>query len=475
MIPHRFTPPPIRPVPDLATSPRAIWRLTWPQMLMMYLMFFMGFVAVWVAGQISAEIQAALGMVHQCTLLLMVVAMSVSSGATAAVSQSLGALKTERAQRYVGTTVMGCLLLGCLVSLGGWLFSDAILALLLVPENIRPQTNVMWEISMLGLPWQYLYAATGVVFRATRQVLPPLWVAVAVCTVNLLGCLGFGLGWFGFPALGYEGLIWATVGANALGAVCNCLLLLHSGYLTCRTLPTPRWLRAGLPYLFKVAIPAGAAQIVWQSGYMALFILVASLPTDSVNALAGLTAGLRVEALLFLPGMAFNMSVAVLVGNCLGAGKPDEAKRIALGMVSVAALTMSLAAACLWPFRQEIASLLSQEAGTQAQIVSYLSYNLLSTPFSIASTVMGGVMTGAGATKYNLVIFGGTFWLVRLPSGWLLGHVLWGTAAGIFAAMLFSQILQTGIMLYVVLYRSWTDHALKRHGQAPPATSAKHD
>ena len=188
-----------------------------------------------------------------------------------------------------------------------------------------------------------------------------------------------------------------------------------------------------------------------------------------MNALAGLTAGLRVEALLFLPGMAFNMSVAVLVGNSLGAGKPAEAKKVALFMVGAAALAMSLMAALLWPFRQEIALMLSQEPGTQAQIVNYLTFNLLSTPFSIASTVMGGVMTGAGATKYNLMIFGGTFWLVRLPLGWLLGHMLWGTASGVFVAMLVSQCLQTSIMLYVVLRRDWMRFAMSRIRQPHPA------
>ena len=84
---------------------------------MMYLVFFMGFVAVWVAGQINAEVQAALGMVNQCGILLMVVAMAISSGATAAVSQSLGALKVARAQRYVATTVLGCFVLGFVVAL----------------------------------------------------------------------------------------------------------------------------------------------------------------------------------------------------------------------------------------------------------------------------------------------------------------------------------------------------------------------
>ena len=103
---------------------------------------------------------------------------------------------------------------------------------------------------------------------------------------------------------------------------------------------------------------------------------------------------------------------------------------------------MSAVAALLWPFRADLAALLSHEAGTQAQIINYLTYNLLSTPFSIASTVMGGVMVGAGATRYNLMVYGGTFWLVRLPLGWLLGHWLWGTASGVFLAMLVSQCLQ---------------------------------
>ena len=354
-----------------------------------------------------------------------------------------------------------------------WFFGDGILRLLMVPERILPIARELWQVTMLALPAQYIYSATGVMFRATRQVLPPLWVAALVCVVNLLACLGFGLGWFGLPAFGYMGLVWANLGAQCLGALCNCLLLANSGYLQRRALPTLRWLKSGLPYLLRVALPAGAAQIVWQSGYLTLFVLVASLPTDSVNALAGLTAGLRVEALLFLPGMAFNMTVAVLVGNSLGAGKPEEAKRLALNLVGLAALAMSLVAALLWPFRLELAELLSQEPGTQAQIISYLTYNLISTPFSIASTVMGGIMVGAGATQYNLMVYGGTFWLVRLPLGWLLGHLLWGTASGVFAAMLFSQCLQTCIMLYVVLYRDWARFAMRRwrehHTERKPA------
>ena len=365
---------------------------------------------------------------------------------------------------------MGSLFLGLATAAAGFLYGEKILRLLMVPQSILPIASEMWQIAMLALPAQHVYSATGVMFRATRQVLPPLWVALLVCIVNLIACLGLGLGMFGLPAYGHLGLLWANVGAQSLGAICNCLLLARSGYLSRRAMPTARWLAAGLPYLLKTALPAGVASLVWQSGYLALFVLVASLPRDSVNALAGLTAGLRAESLLFMPGMAFNMSVAVLVGNCLGAGRPGEAKRVAMNMTGLATLALSVVAVMLWPWRPEIAALLAQEPGTQAQIVTYLTYNLISTPFSIASTVMGGIMVGAGATQYNLMVYGGCSWLIRLPLGWLLGHALWGTASGVFCAMLISQCLQASFMLAVVNLCDWTRFAMRkrreRHGSS---------
>lgn len=443
------------------TSPRAIWSLTWPQMLMMYVQFFSGFTTVWTAGQISADLQAALGMITQCGIFFMVLCMALSSGGMAAVSQSFGAGLMDRARRYVAASIGGTALLGCLMALVCTAFGAPFLRLVQTPEPIMPLALDLWGVAMLALPFQYLYASSGVMFRALRQVLPPLWVAALVCLVTLLGCLGFGLGFFSLPNFGAQGIIWTQCGGQAIGALANLLLLRRCGLLRADALPGLRWLRAGLPYLLRVALPAGAAQIVWQTGYLMLFVLVADLPRDSVHALAGLTAGLRIEALLFMPGMAFNMSAAVLVGNCLGAGDKVRAKRVALQMVGIAACIMSLVAAALWPFRQELAALLSHEAQTQANIVSYLTYNLLSTPFSIASTVMGGVMAGAGATRYNLIVYGGTFWLVRLPLGWLLGHHLWGTASGVFCAMLVSQCLQTFLMLYVLLRRDWARFAMR--------------
>lgn len=133
-----------------------------------------------------------------------------------------------------------------------------------------------------------------------------------------------------------------------------------------------------------------------------------------------------------------------------------------MNMTAIGTLALSLVALVLWPFRQELASFMSHDIMVQAQIVNYLTYNFLSTPFSIASTVMGGIMVGAGATQYNMAVYGGCSWLIRLPLGYLLGHILWETANGVFCAMLVSQCFQASIMLLVVYYCNWTRFAMRK-------------
>lgn len=442
-------------------TPSVIWNLTWPQMLMMFLTFCTGIINVWTAGRLGGDIQAAFGVVTQCVFLLQVVVMALSGGALAAVSQSLGAGKLQRAQRYAGLVTLGSALLGLGMALPAWYLRTPFFALLGVPDSLIPVTHDYWRILLYTLPAQYVFVATGMLFRASRQVFPPLWVALftVVCTVG--GNLGFGLGFWGLPACGYQGIAWTNFVTVSLGSALHCLLLYQGGLLRRDSLPGWRWVRQASPYLLRVALPSGGSQLIWQGGYIVLFTIVASLPHGSVTALAGLTAGLRMEALLFLPGMAFSMTASVLVGNALGAQRPQEARRLALLLGGCGCAFLSIMALLLWPFQQTLAAILSDLPDVQEQIVSYLRYNFLAAPFSALSMILGGAMTGAGATRFNLIVFGCAVWCVRLPLGWLLGHHLWENASGVFAAMLISQILQASAMLYVLIRCHWTAYSMR--------------
>jgi MATE family multidrug resistance protein len=165
---------------------------------------------------------------------------------------------------------------------------------------------------------------------------------------------------------------------------------------------------------------------------------------------------MRIEGFLFMPAMAFSFTGSILVGHCLGAGDPAEAKRVGLRVVGAGALSMGCLAACVYPFVPRITAFVSPaDVSVQAVASSYMAYNLLATPCTVTSLIMSGLFSGAGATVFSLLAFSLGTWLVRLPLAWYLGHCVWQNATGIFAAMLLSQIVQAGICLYLFLFRDW--------------------
>lgn len=439
---------------------KLIWSLVWPQTVMMLCTLSIGLTDIWVAGRIDSEIQATIGLATQVQAFMNVLGMALGAGAMAAVSQSIGACRWKRAKRYAGLVLAVGACMGIVLALAGFVGRGALIHALQVPDNIRPMTEFFLSLVLLALPFQYIFLVGGTLFRATRNVLVPLFIVSVGFAVNVVGDLGFGLGWFGLPAFGVDAIAWSTFAAMFIMSAMTMVLLGRANMFLRGIVPAWRWMRVAAPYLLKVALPAMLSQFLWQTGYMTLFGITAALP-DSAAALAGLTAGMRIEGLLFMPGVALNVTASILVGNALGAGDKVGAKRIGLVTVGTGVVVMSLFAACMWPWMQELAEIFSPASpAVQANIVSYLTYNILSTPFTVGGMILNGVMTGAGATIYSLLINSSSIWLVRLPLGWYLAHVVWGNAKGVFVAMLISIAVQALCLFWIFLYRDWTRFAM---------------
>lgn len=442
-------------------SGKEIWVMTWPQLLMMLFQFLVGFTDVWVAGRIGPDIQASLTLVTQCFYFFMIIGVSMANASVAGMSQSLGAKKPWRAKRYLGMVIMlGCIFCFLTVSIG-YTGRRGIMFLLNVPDDILPLVLRLWAIFIITLPTQFAAVFSSAAFRAHKKVYIPLYSAAVVFIVNLLLDFGLGLGRFGLPRLEAEGLALATFFASAAGASFNIYMLMRLGYLSARSFPPLRWYKKAIRYFAKVALPAGGMQFSWQLGYMVLMSITSAMPLESVNIVAGLGNGMKIESILFLPAVAFSMTGSVLVGHSLGAGNKAEAKRVGLRVLIAACLCMSVVAALLWPFVGYIAAQMSPESIRVQEIsVSYIKYNLFSTPFTIGSMVLGGILTGAGATMYPFIIYSCATWLVRLPLAYFLGHVYWQSADGIFVSMLVSQVIQCAVIYYIFSRCDWTRFAL---------------
>lgn len=446
---------------DMSRAPyRTIWNLAWPQLLMMLFHFLVGMVDVWVAGHIDREVQASLGIISQSLFFLLVVAMAVANGAVAAISQSLGAGLYKRVKRYVGLCLILAGILGGAFLAIGLPLKDLLLSAMQIPDVMQPVTTYFLTVYLMLLPPYYVLIITNAIFRARKQVMYPLYSMILVTVLNTVLDLGLGLGWFGMPNIGFKGLAWATFGSVAAGAALNLVVLAKQGLLKPESFAPWRWMKRAFPYLAKVAWPSGLMQIVWHSGYMVLYAITASLPFNAVDALAGMAIGLRIEALLFLPAFAFNMTASILIGHYLGARQPEEAKKFGYRILRIGVVGITLFAFVVWQFIDPWVGLLTRDPVVAAQAVNYLKWNVLAIPFTLTSMILAGAFNGAGATMWNMIIMGSATWGIRLPLAYALGHVFMENAEGIWIAMFASQIVQSSILLYVYTFKNWQRFAM---------------
>lgn len=439
-----------------------IWNLAWPQIVMMFFHFLIGFVDVWVAGRIGRETQALMGVMSQAMFFFMVVAIALANGSVAAISQSSGAGLPRRIKRFVGLGVGLGMVTGLLILAFGLWFDDHFLRLLQIPAEIMPIAEYLLQVSLYIMPAYYLFTVSNAFFRAQKIVTLPLYSMILVTGVNTLLDLGLGLGMWGLPNLGYKGIAWATFASILCGTIFNFVMMFRCGLLSRQSLAPWRWVRLALPYLIRVAWPAGVTQLVWHSAYMVLYAITASLPFGNVVAMAGMSAGIRIEALLFLPGIAFNFTASILVGHYLGQGQKEEAKRIGYKIMLVGVAVMTVITGLLWLVIEPVIAFVAPDVEVQEEAIRYLAWNMAATPPLLAAMILGGAFTGAGATIYQAVIFGSAAWLVRLPLAYLLGHVVLQSASGVWMAMFASVLVQCGTALYYYQYKDWYKFTLRK-------------
>ena len=439
---------------------RTIFSLTWPQLCALICQTIIGITDVWAAGRISSDVQASIGLIGQCQMMLLFIGFAAANGAVATVSQSFGARKSRRARRYVAFIMGMALLIGTLIGIFGLCLRSQLLSILQTPKSIYPVAYTFINATMVAMPGHYGMVIGAALFRSAQSVFLPLYAALAVCVINVIGDLCFGLGYLGCPAIGSFGIAWSTTVSVYIGTGIMLAGLIRQKLIRRNDMPNLRWACVASRYLIKVTIPALGTSILWQLGYFLMFIITSSLPKDSIAAIAGLTSGIRLESMLFMPAGACSMTASVLVGNALGARDGKKAMKIAINVLLMGCMIITVAVICLWAFRPWLSNVLSSDPQVVSATYSYLNFNLISEPCSFISIVLTGVFNGAGASMLPMRAFLISIWGVRLPLAYLLGHIIWGTCDGVFCAMMVSQFIQSFFLVWILLRKDWQRYAM---------------
>jgi multidrug resistance protein, MATE family len=437
----------------------------WPMILMMFFHFFIGITDVYVAGFFGTEVLAAVGYVGQLYWTLMILANGLTVGTVSLVSQAYGAGSREGVGNItansliVGLTISGALTALTLVYYAG------IVRLAGMPAEIQQIAEVFIRIFSLVLIPTYVMIITGGVLRASGRVRVAMINAFVASTLNVVLDLVLALGWGPVPALGFKGIALATALATTVGMALN---LMHMFF-------GPTAIRLGslinpasrcMLNLISIGIPSALQQIAWNAGTLVVYFLVSQIPGGQINALAAMTAGLRIEAIVFLPIFAFNMASAVLTGNRLGVGDVTGARSGALVTAGLSLSIILLPSLCIFVLAPQISGMLTGDPVVIAEMARYLRVNMIAEPFFAVGVSLSGALQGAGDTFATMRIIFTGMWLIRIP---LILVSLYGFgfgSLGVWWCLTISIVLMCGLLAVRFFGNAWVTASIDKKNKS---------
>jgi MATE family multidrug resistance protein len=424
-----------------------IWQISWPMFLIMIFNFLVGLADIFVAGLISPEAQAAVGYVSQLYFLVIITANAISIGTLALVSRAIGAGNSRGATEATRQSLIFSIAVAAGLTIIGYVFNREMIAFSGFPATISEISAKFLKIFSLALGPNYILIVSNAVFRASGEVKKPLFTMFLVTLINVIGDFVLVFGLFFFPEMGYIGIAVSTASSVTIGMFINLVFFFANRWRSVYAGPlsvVPSIIRK----IVSLGWPAALLQIAWNAGTIVLYNILGRLGNASIAALASISNGLRLEAVIYLPAFALNMAASVLVGQNLGALNTDRAEKLGWKIAFTGVALMSAMALIIFIWAKSLASVLTTDPAVLEETTRYLRINMVSEPFMALSVTLAGALQGAGDTRGTMWVIIIAMWLVRLPLAYFLGITANYGATGVWVAMVTSMGVQGMLMTW---------------------------
>lgn len=410
---------------------RAIVLLAIPMVLEMAMESIFAVADVFYVGRLGADAVATIGLTESVLTLLYAVAMGLSIGGMALVARRIGEKDAHAAAIVAGQAILLGVLIALPVGLFGLLFARQILEAMgassWVLENGLGYTRIMFACNGCIL----LLFLINAIFRGAGDAaisMRVLWLANAINLI-LAPCLIFGLG--PFPALGVKGAAAATSCGRGIGVLYQLYRLSRGdGRVTLRLHHLkPRW--ETMRTMLRLSGSAVIQSLVGMSSWVFLVRIISSFGSAAV---AGWTIAMRIVLFALLPSWGMSSAAATMVGQSLGAHKPERAERAAVIAGIYNMLFLGAVGLCFFVLVEPIVGLFSRDPAVLPVAARALRTLAIGFPFYAWGMVFTQSFNGAGDTNTPTLLNVIVFWLFEIPLAWALARPLGYGPPGVFFA-----------------------------------------
>lgn len=394
-------------------------RLSWPMVLMESCYVLSQIVdMVWI-GKLGAAAIAGVGIANLVLMLVLAMDFGLVMGVRAMIARHVGAGDIQSANRVAAQGLLMGTGWGMIVMTVGLVASGPLMALFGVESEVLIDGMAYLRVMFAGWVPLVLLVMGLYAFQASGDTLTPLKIEILIRAVHITMCPFLVLGWWGTPRLGVSGAALSNVIAHCLGVFTVMTLLfrgksrLHLKWKDFRPDPSIIW------RILNIGVPALVMNLQRSLGNLILTWLVVPFGTLAVAA-HSLTA--RVEMFLYMPGIGFGLGAGVLVGQNLGAGRPERAEQSAWRATAILEAVMLVCSAAILIWAEPLMTLFTADAELVTLGGEFLRIAVVGYAVIAFVSVLQSCITGAGDTLPNMVISLVLIWLVELPLAYLLSR-----------------------------------------------------
>lgn len=442
-----------------------VTRLAFPVVLTNLLQTSVNVLDVFMIGRLGSMELAAVGMGLMARMLIMVGMIAVSSGAMVLIAQARGAKDQNRLQEVARQGVVMAVILGAVLGVIGTIIADPLLHFIdgAAPPEVHALGVDYLRIFFYSTVFMALTFTTTQMMQGAGDTVTPLWLMAGmnILNISLSATLIFGLG--PIPAMGVQGAAYGLLASRAVFALIGVWILASGRNVVTFGMGTflPNWTM--ISHMINIGVPSALQGILNNATTIFIARIVTSTPTGTYG-IAAMAIGNQVVALSFMPALAVSVAATSLVGQSLGAWKPDDGRlrgnlSLVLGslIMVVAGIPMILFASQLVQFFDAAAHPLVVDAGS-----SFIRIHGFGQIFIALGIVGSGALRGAGDTMTALVaaIIGRA--VIVLPLAYLFGVTLGYGLPGIWWAIIVGSIVQAAVVMVRWRGNKWITIALHR-------------
>ena len=431
---------------------RAILLLSVPAVLEMVMESVFVIADIYFVSKLGANAVATVGITESMVTIIYAIAIGLGTATTSLVSRRIGEKNPDAASVAAFQAILAGIFISIIIGIPGALFSKKLLGLMGASKPIIDNMSGYTRIMLGGNLVIMMLFIINAIFRSAGDAavaMKVLWIG-NIINIVLDPCLIFGLG--PFPHLGITGAAVATnIGRGS--AVLVQFYLLFFGNKRIRL--SIKHLEVNFKImvkLLKLSFGTIGQNLIGTTSWIALVRIISIFGSEVV---AGYTIAIRIIGFTLLPSWGISNAAATLVGQNLGARKPDRAERAVwiTGWVNMILLSAIGAILVIFP-ETFIRIFIDNEIVIKSGV---LGLRIISTGFVAygLGMVLVNSFNGAGDTSTPLKINIFAFWFVEIPLAWVLAIKAGFNEEGVFIAIVVAESLMTLIAWLVFRRGKW--------------------